>query len=345
MTPFKIVKVTTICVWVLGVVLWASTSGTLSQSKKPNTPPASAPTQSDDYVGTETCASCHETQHNNFSKTSHSKLANDASWKGKVVGCEACHGPGRAHVEAGGDPKLIRNFKNETAKQSSETCLACHSGKEDHNNFRRGEHWRNNVGCLDCHFSHEPDPLPNKPESLTLVADNSRQRVDTSALKLLRGNETQLCLKCHTEQKAQFSMPFRHKVLEGQMKCSDCHNPHGGFETQQLRLTTGTDAACVKCHSDKQGPFTFEHEPVKVEGCSICHTPHGTSNPKLLNRSNVFQLCIECHTNAHQLILREDGGAPAPPSFHDLRTERIRNCTTCHTAIHGSNTHNFFFRQ
>jgi hypothetical protein len=25
-------------------------------------------------------------------------------------------------------------------------------------------------------------------------------------------------------------LPFHHKVLEGAMKCSDCHNPHGGFE-------------------------------------------------------------------------------------------------------------------
>ena len=53
----------------------------------------------------------------------------------------------------------------------SETCLACHSGKEEHNNFRRGEHWRNNVGCTDCHSSHEPLPGPSQPGSHTFIAD------------------------------------------------------------------------------------------------------------------------------------------------------------------------------
>jgi hypothetical protein len=26
------------------------------------------------------------------------------------------------------------------------------------------------------------------------------------------------------------------------IKCSDCHNPHGGFELKQARLATGADA-------------------------------------------------------------------------------------------------------
>lgn len=364
MGSFKALKVGITGGFILGTLLWA-TSGSLSQSNKQNQSnkaqsSTSAPGQSGaDYVGTETCQTCHEVQFNHFSKTIHARLENEPSWKGKVAGCEACHGPGSKHVELmanvpeGTKPSQpsghlnIRSLKtdNETAKQISETCLACHSGKEEHNNFRRGEHWRNNVGCTDCHSAHDPMPGLPRPESHTLIADASARRVDTSTLRLLKDNEVQLCLKCHTEQKAQFTMPFRHKVLEGIVKCSDCHNPHGGFESKQQRLTTGTDAACAKCHTDKQGPFAFEHSPVKVEGCAICHTPHGSSNPKLLTRSNTFQLCIECHSNAHQLVLREDGeGAPAPPGFHNLTQERIRNCTTCHTAIHGSNSHNFFFR-
>ena len=98
-------------------------------------------------------------------------------------------------------------------------------------------------------------------------------------------SEPQLCISCHSETKAQFSRPFHHKVLEGLMKCSDCHNPHGGFELKQARLSTGADAGCLKCHADKQGPFVFEHAPLKVEGCSSCHTPHGSANAKLLTRS------------------------------------------------------------
>lgn len=361
MNRLKFIKVTLACVWLASALLLLAGAVALrGEAAADSQAPAAArnkpPKSSDpaDYVGTETCAGCHDLQHAHFAKTVHAKLESDPSWKGKVVGCEACHGAGRAHVELMSSgvntPQsgrlAIRSLKekNETAKDISDTCLACHSGREDHNNFRRSEHWRNGVGCTSCHTSHEPTPAPNSPRSHTLIADTPR-RGPESRRGMLKDSPSALCLRCHAEQRAQFTMPFRHKVLEGHLKCSDCHNPHGGFENKQLRLASGADAACNKCHTDKQGPFVFEHSPVRVEGCSICHTPHGSNNPKLLTRSHTFQLCIECHTNAHQLVLREDGeGAPAPPGFHNLTQERIRNCTTCHTQIHGSNNHNFFFR-
>jgi hypothetical protein len=28
---------------------------------------------------------------------------------------------------------------------------------------------------------------------------------------------------------------------------------------------TGADAACIKCHADKQGPSIYEHAPVKTD--------------------------------------------------------------------------------
>ncbi len=108
-----------------------------------------------DYVGTKACADCHEEQFTQFMK--HSKKAH--SWKsisvmaddltteeregcyechttghGKGgfvsyeqtphladVGCETCHGPGRAHVESGGDPETIQK----TPKL--ESCQTCHN--------------------------------------------------------------------------------------------------------------------------------------------------------------------------------------------------------------------------
>jgi hypothetical protein len=40
-------------------------------------------------------------------------------------------------------------------------------------------------------------------------------------------------------------------------------------------------ATCVKCHGDKRGPFTFEHAPVRLEGCGACHQPHGSGQEGL----------------------------------------------------------------
>lgn len=296
------------------------------------------PNATDGYVGSEACQTCHEDQFKNFSKTKHAKLSHVQSWKDKVQGCESCHGPGKAHLEDATDMTKIISFKNKTSKEASETCLTCHAGKESHNNFRRGEHWRNDVGCTDCHSPHGVSYGNSEASSITQISDVTVQNPNRATDAMLKNSEPQLCVKCHNEVKSQFSKPFHHKVLEGTMKCSDCHNPHGGFEAKQTKLSVGADAACIKCHNDKQGPFVFEHAPLKTEGCAACHTPHGSSNPKLLKRAAIKQLCLECHST----LSNADEGAPQAP--HDLRTARYNNCTVCHAKIHGSNAHKFFFR-
>jgi DmsE family decaheme c-type cytochrome len=127
------------------------------------------------------------------------------------------------------------------------------------------------------------------------------------------------------------------------MKCSDCHNQHGSFVGKQLRTWASGEVNCVKCHSDKAGPFVYEHAPIKTEGCQACHTPHGATNSKLLKRNEVRFLCLECHSNAPGAPA-EQGEGPATPSFHNLSLPRFQNCTTCHVMIHGSNASPVYFR-
>jgi DmsE family decaheme c-type cytochrome len=332
---YKLIKALLICGFILSTIIWTSFDN--SSQSAPFNRNEQAQAKSDDYVGSEACKDCHEDQFKNFSHTSHAQLTKIGSWKNKVTGCESCHGPGKAHIEEG-DPKKIISFKNKSSKETSETCLACHSGREEHNNFRRGEHWRNDIGCTDCHSTHSPTRGRQLAASNVFVSSANAQKPGLADLKLLRNSEPQLCMGCHSETKHQFNLPFHHKVLEGAMKCSDCHNPHGGFELKQTRLATGADAACIKCHADKQGPFVYEHAPVKTDGCIACHTPHGSSNPRLLITSRVAQLCLTCHSASHGVGADE----PAGPQ-HNLNAQ-YANCTNCHIKIHGSRTSPVFFR-
>ena len=109
-----------------------------------------------DYVGADTCKVCHEQVFTAWSRTKHAKAldkltaANRAG--GKCIGChvtgsaeaiaaeadkpmhpnvqcEACHGPGRRHIEAanGGDVSNGRTVKIEET-----TCTRCHNETSPH---------------------------------------------------------------------------------------------------------------------------------------------------------------------------------------------------------------------
>ncbi len=302
-------------VWLAGMAaaLLTATSGA-STRKSETTVAGVNPVESSQYVGSDTCKSCHEESYKSFETTPHWKTM-IGRHEGGAQGCESCHGPGKAHVEGGGDKSKIFTFAGATPKAASQRCLSCHEYGEEHSNFLRSAHSANDVSCTDCHSPHH--------------AKESRS--------LLVQKQPDLCFRCHTETRQDFERPFRHRVEQGLIQCSDCHNEHGGFLTKQLRSTAAQDQVCFKCHADKAGPFAFEHQPVKTEGCVACHQPHGSTNPRLLKRAQVNLLCLECHT------LTQDVGAPAIPSFHN-QSQKYSACTMCHPTIHGSNFDAFFMK-
>jgi DmsE family decaheme c-type cytochrome len=264
-----------------------------------------------DFVGQETCGTCHEEVAKGFAGNPHSKLA-EAHGKTGVT-CEGCHGPGKAHVDGGGDATKIFNPAKATAKEVDAKCLECHQGQ--HANFQRTAHGEANVSCVGCHSIH--------------VAEDREQ--------LLKIAQPNLCFQCHTDTKPQFNMPFHHKVEEGLVKCSDCHDPHGTFNRKNLRSSSQMDAVCTKCHTETAGPFVYEHAVVKTEGCTACHFPHGGPNPRLLNRATVNTICLQCHSPSPNFSTAQ----PLGPAHN--QAVQYQSCTICHASIHGSNTNAVFF--
>ena len=273
-----------------------------------STSPSKAAVDSTDFVGQETCATCHEDVVKKFGTNPHSRLALEHAGKG--VTCESCHGPGKAHVEGGGDVTKIKRFDKLGTKQIDETCLGCHAGA--HPNFDRSPHAKADVSCLGCHDVHNSET----PEHL------------------LKAEQPKLCFQCHTDQKASFNMPFHHPVNEGAVSCSDCHDVHGTFENSNLRSTADQNAVCTKCHAETRGPFVYEHATVKAEGCTGCHTPHGSQNARLLNMPSINTLCNQCHSRVANHTVTGMGAG----------SDELNPCTSCHTYIHGSNINQAFLR-
>jgi DmsE family decaheme c-type cytochrome len=269
---------------------------------------ASLPVNPDNYVGSDTCTTCHAEEAKKFDSNPHAKLMLEHGGKG--VTCESCHGPGKAHVESGGDKTKILDLATATPKKVDETCLGCHAGA--HPNFLRSPHAKANVSCISCHSVHQAAP-------------------ETAMLKV---SQPALCFQCHTDIKPAFDMPFHHKINEGLVQCSDCHDSHGTFGNNNLKSTADQNAICTKCHTETRGPFVYEHAVVKAEGCLGCHTPHGSQNARLLNMPNVNTLCNQCHSPVASATVHGMGAG----------SSELTPCISCHTYIHGSNINPAFLR-
>ncbi len=260
------------------------------------------------------CAECHDTLAAEFSSNPHSsalgrEVASDAI-------CVTCHAGGREHAEAGGDASLVRIPRGEPAVA---TCTSCHAARDINRIEPKGAHVERGVFCDSCHQIH----------GAKLLAES-----------LLRANGSTLCVSCHADVRSAFRKPFTHPMHESVngaskagMQCASCHNPHGRSGPGTLKLDRSGELVCLSCHTDKRGPFVFAHPALVTANCLSCHEPHGSANPMLLIRSRVSQVCLECHTG-----LPSGTVGSQPPSLHDLRSPRYQNCTTCHVAVHGSNS-------
>ena len=149
----------TLCLLVITIGVWLKAPAqNPSGGQKPATAAKSstaAPSGGNgDYVGSEVCVTCHAEQQKSFVHTimgnamAHPKTATDA------LGCEACHGPGKAHVEAGGGkdtiPVRFTKDSNNPVEERNAACLSCHT-KGNQMFWRGSPHESRAMACVDCH--------------------------------------------------------------------------------------------------------------------------------------------------------------------------------------------------
>ncbi|HXY98316.1 MAG TPA: DmsE family decaheme c-type cytochrome [Steroidobacteraceae bacterium] len=264
--------------------------------------------------GADTCLGCHDDPALlGLFRTRHAR-PNDP--KGPFghggLQCEACHGPGGAHVQARGkEPAGIVDFGPHAlaspARQNAQ-CLGCHQSNTAHE-WAASQHAASNVPCAACHTLHAAhDPV------------------------LTTATQVEVCTSCHQAEHTDLYKPSHHPLREGKMACTSCHAPHGSQGPYLLVGNTVTET-CTSCHSEYRGPFLWEHQPV-AEDCSNCHSAHGSAQPALLKTRPPF-LCQQCHEGAgHPSIFNGPQGLPGgAPSAYLL----AGGCINCHSQVHGSN--------
>lgn len=264
------------------------------------------------YIDGMQCYGCHKIHMQSFKDGAHGRaFSGDAQ-----AGCQSCHGGGAAHIEVVGQEDYTGSLKIESFKKGvtaaadkSRPCLVCHENKKAHANWRGSAHDMGGVSCTDCHSIHA-------------AGDTVKPGI---------------CFTCHQTKRAQVKHT-RNPMMprgDGARECAKCHDPHGGKGPSLLKTAT-VNETCYDCHSEKRGPFLWEHTPVR-DSCTNCHDPHGTAQANFLKIRPPY-LCQNCHSNADhpsQLysakILTGDG------DYAEQKRLVGKSCLNCHGLIHGSN--------
>jgi DmsE family decaheme c-type cytochrome len=282
-----------------------------ASSKSAPAPKADASaTQTAGYVGDDTCATCHDSEAKGMRETLHGKAQNSRTPAAKNgQACETCHGAGQKHVDSG-KKEDIKRFAVLSAREANDACLSCHI-KGNHTEWQGSMHDARNVSCVTCHSVHSPKSEKAQLKTVTV---------------------TQTCESCHKQEALKVKKSGHMPVREGKMECTSCHSPHGSTNVRMLKTGNSINEACASCHTEKRGPYLWEHAAGR-ENCASCHDPHGSNNDRMLV-AKVPMLCQRCHISSGH-----------PPVVYDqtqLNTgsNRMvgRGCVNCHSQIHGSNS-------
>jgi DmsE family decaheme c-type cytochrome len=288
------------------VLLIASRSAPAQQAAKPaqSAPPG--------YAGSASCIDCHKKDVGDFMGTPMGKVLLQHPRDSKEqLGCESCHGPGKQHAESGGEERgalvyFSKKTKTPVAERNA-VCLQCHE-KTARMLWKGSMHESRDVACTDCHNVMHPGS-------------------ETGALA--KPSVMQTCQRCHATQVAKVTHYSHMPIAQGKMECTSCHNPHGSAN-EKLLVASSVNETCFACHTEKRGPYLWEHAPV-TENCANCHDVHGTPHEKMLKVTRP-RLCQQCHASSGHPITPRGLSLPA-----DVQFVFNRQCSTCHVQIHGSN--------
>ncbi len=240
------------------------------------------------------CAECHAT---GFEKNYDPNTRTYASTQAEIgVGCEACHGPGSAHLDwAKGSELTNSNGQlnalgltmdfNAGAEATIQQCATCHSRREafgDGNPLPGSSYHDNyNLALLRPGLYHSDGQILDE---VYVYGSFLQSKMYASGVS---------CINCHNAHSATL-------IAEGNDVCTQCHSPAGREEFPSLTRALYDDPA-------------HHFHPMGSEGaeCKSCHMPeqiymgvdgrrdHGfrIPRPDLTVETGAPDTCTDCHTD------------------------------------------------
>jgi tetratricopeptide (TPR) repeat protein len=183
----------------------------------------------------------------------------DPAFTQTSVGCENCHGPGAAHVDAmhkgkfaknGPDPTIV-NPERLGGQLANDICMSCHQvgdarvlqpGKT-YQDFRPGEPLERTLAIFQI------PPTPDNPPD----EDHLDHYYSMSLSKCFLGT--------------------RNLPTEKQLRCISCHDPH--VEPTGDEVPAHFNPACLACHTKASctAPQAARQATTPGDNCIGCHMP------------------------------------------------------------------------
>jgi len=254
------------------------------------------------------CAECHAT---GYDKNYDAETRSYASTQAEIgVGCEACHGPGQAHLDWAENttqaPPAGYGFSQpfETTEATIQQCATCHSRREAHD---------------------DSSPVPGTPYH------------DSYGLALLRPGAYHADGQILDEVYVYGSF-LQSKMYAAGVGCLDCHDAHSAE-----RVADG-NAVCTQCHSPAGNPRFETLTPAEYDApehhfhapgtegaqCIACHAPEQVymgndwradhsfriPRPDLAAETGAPDACTTCHTDRDAAWAAAEIAARFPESRH-----------------------------
>jgi len=239
------------------------------------------------------CADCHST---NVKKNHQPKSGSyNTTWSEINVACEACHGPGKRHVELARSATLAAHPNKGFTRDLESATAAAILGAIGQSKKKTSLSGKDQIAtCGGCHSRRG------------LIGDGSNGEFhDNFRLALIEEGlyhpDGQI-----RDEVFELGSFMQSKMFHQGVTCANCHDPHS------LQLKQQGNALCAQCHNASEFDTPSHHHHAATSSgaqCVNCHMPETTymvvdprrdhslriPRPDLSDQLGTPNACIQCH--------------------------------------------------